>query len=147
MAIQLGGKGLNSDINVTPLVDVMLVLLIIFMVITPMLQRGRAVQLPAVPSPEKESDEGNDLIVSVEYVKKGAGFSYNIYMGESLVDKDGLRTRLGDELRKNPGKEIFLKGDKRLTYGVIREVMEICHEAGFQQVKLAVEELKTEGEG
>lgn len=142
MAMQLGSKGLNSQINVTPLVDVMLVLLIIFMVVTPMLQKGRAVQLPAVDNPEKQSDEGKDLVVSVEYVKRGASFSYNLYLGESPVDKDSLRTRLVDELRKDPSREIYLKGDQRLDYGSVREVMEICHESGFQQVKLAVEENK-----
>jgi len=59
------------------------------------------------------------------------------------VNEERLRTRLLDELRKDPGKTIYLKGDKRLNYGAVRKVMEICHEAGFQQVKLATEELKT----
>ncbi len=144
MAMQLGSKGLNSQINVTPLVDVMLVLLIIFMVVTPMLQKGKAVQLPVVDRPEKQSDEGKELIVSVEFVRRGAGFAYNIYFGDALVKPDGLRTRLTDELRKDPSREIYLKGDRRLTYGVVREVMQVCHEAGFQQVKLAVEEFKRE---
>jgi len=134
-------KGLNSEINVTPLVDVMLVLLIIFMVVTPMLQKGKAVQLPQVMHPEKESDTGKDLIVSVQYLKHGASFSYNVYLGQNPVEKKNLATRLMDELRKDPTKEIYLKGDKRLNYGSVREVMEICHEAGFQQVKLATEEL------
>ena len=125
MAMQLGSKGLNAQINVTPLVDVMLVLLIIFMVVTPMLQKGRAVQLPVVDQPEKQSDEGKDLVVSVEYVKRGASFSYNLYLGESPVDKNSLRTRLVDELRKDPAREIYLKGDQRLNYGSVREVMQI----------------------
>ena len=146
MATQVGSKGLNAQINVTPLVDVMLVLLIIFMVITPMLQRGKAVQLPAVDQPEKQSDEGKELIVSVEYVRKGAGFGYNLYFGDTLVDKEGLRTRLADELRKDASREVYLKGDKRLNYGTVRQIMQICHEAGFPQVKLAVEEYKR-GEG
>ncbi|MBW2701124.1 MAG: biopolymer transporter ExbD [Deltaproteobacteria bacterium] len=143
MAMNLGNKGLNSDINVTPLVDVMLVLLIIFMVVTPMLQRGKAVMLPQTAKPEKQSDEGNDLIVSVEYLGRGG---MNLYLGQDLVDENTLRTRLLDELRKDPAQEIYLKGDQRLTYGTVRKVMEICHEAGFQQVKLATEEIsKKEG--
>ena len=143
MAMQMGGKGLNSQINVTPLVDVMLVLLIIFMVITPMLQRGKAVQLPPTQQPEKQPDEGKDIVVSVQWLKKGAGFGHKIYMGQDQVNEERLRTRLLDELRKDPSKSIYLKGDKRLNYGTVRKVMEICHEAGFQQVKLATEELKT----
>jgi biopolymer transport protein TolR len=143
MAMNVGNSGLRSDINVTPLVDVMLVLLIIFMVVTPMLQRGKGVELPQVAQPEKQSDEGKDIIVSVEYLKRGAAFDTNVYIGDNLVDFAGLRTRLQDELRKDPTKSIYLKGDKKLNYGAVRKVMEICHEAGFTQVKLATEETKT----
>jgi biopolymer transport protein TolR len=141
MSMELGDKGLRSDINVTPLVDVMLVLLIIFMVITPMLQKGKAVQLPLVSAPEKQSDNGADIVVSVEY---GGGLPprYSLYLGQYLVDEASLRGRLEDELRKNPTHELYLKGDARLTYGVVRKVMETCHSAGFPQVKLATEELK-----
>jgi biopolymer transport protein TolR len=147
MAMQMGGKGLNSEINVTPLVDVMLVLLIIFMVVTPMLQRGKAVQLPQTRQPEKQPDEGKDIVVSIQWLKQGAGFATKIYLGQDQVNEERLRTRLLDELRKDPGKSIYLKGDKRLNYGAVRQVMEICHDAGFQQVKLATEELKTEKQG
>ncbi len=142
MSMSLNQKGLNAEINVTPLVDVMLVLLIIFMVITPMLQKGKAVQLPAVPKPEKQADSGNDLVVSLEY---GGGMParYRVYLGQFLVEEASLRGRLEDELRRNPGKELYLKGDSRLTYGTVRKVMEACHAAGFGQVKLATEELKT----
>jgi len=147
MAMKLGSKGLNSEINVTPLVDVMLVLLIIFMVITPMLQRGKAVMLPVVGHPEKQSDDGKDLVVSVEYLRRGAGFETNLYLGRNLVNPESLRNRLQDELRKDPSQEIYLKGDQRLNYGAVREVMELCHQAGFQQVKLATEENKSAGKG
>ncbi len=143
MAMQVGGKGFNAAINVTPMVDVMLVLLIIFMVITPMLQRGKAVMLPTTRQPDKQPDDGKDLILSVEYIRRGAGFETNLYLGQNPVDANGLRTRLQDELRKDPSQEIYLKGDTRLNYGAIREVMEICHQAGFTQVKLATEEDKS----
>jgi biopolymer transport protein ExbD len=140
--MQLSDKGLRSEINVTPLVDVMLVLLIIFMVITPMLQKGKAVLLPQVPTPEKQPDNGNDVVVSLEY---GGGMPprYRVYLGQYLVDESALKGRLEDELRRNPAHELFLKGDARLTYGAVRKVMEICHAAGFAQVKLATEELKS----
>ncbi|HSF23118.1 MAG TPA: biopolymer transporter ExbD, partial [Blastocatellia bacterium] len=64
MSMDVGGGegGYVADINVTPMVDVMLVLLIIFMVITPMLQKGKAVQLPTVPTPEKQGDTGKDIV-------------------------------------------------------------------------------------
>ena len=139
MSMQLGQKGLNSDINVTPLVDVMLVLLIIFMVITPMLQKGKAVQLPPVDQPDKQADNNMDIVVSLEYLgpKK-----YNVYLGRELIQETSLRSSLEDELRRNPAKTLFLKGDQRLSYGAVRKVMELCHTAGFPQVKLATEEKK-----
>jgi biopolymer transport protein TolR len=144
MAMKLGEKGLNADINVTPLVDVMLVLLIIFMVITPMLQRGKPVPLPAVEQPEKKNDDGKDIVVSVEYLGGGNGQPYrsNLYLAQTMVEWGSLQSRLEDELRREPGRQIFLKGDHRLDYGTIRKVMQICHEAGFGTVQLATEELK-----
>ncbi len=142
MAMQLNDKGLRSEINVTPLVDVMLVLLIIFMVITPMLQKGKAVLLPQVPQPEKQPDTGSDIVVSMEYAG-GLPPRYRVYLDQYLVDENALRGRLEDDLRRNPAHELYLKGDSRLTYGAVRKVMEICHSAGFGQVKLATEELKS----
>ena len=141
MAMSTGGSGrAMSEINVTPLVDVMLVLLIIFMVITPMLQRGKAVLLPQVPVPEKQSDNGKDIVVSVEFL--GAPTKYNLYLGQSRVEEASLRGRLEDERRRDASRELYLKGDARLTYGSIRTVMTICHDAGFPQVRLATEQLK-----
>jgi biopolymer transport protein TolR len=142
MAMEMSDKGLRSEINVTPLVDVMLVLLIIFMVITPMLQKGKAVLLPQVPAPEKQPDNGADVVVSLEYAG-GLPPRYRVYLGQYLVEESSLRGRLEDELRRNPTHELYLKGDSRLTYGAVRKVMEICHNAGFGQVKLATEELKS----
>jgi biopolymer transport protein TolR len=146
MAIESNGKGLRSEINVTPLVDVMLVLLIIFMVVTPMLQRGKDVQLPRVTRPEKQPDNGQDLIVSVEFVRRtAAGFDFNIYIGSdpTPISAANLTIRLQDELRRDASKEVYLKGDRRLSYGVVRKVMEICHLAGFGRVKLATDEIKS----
>jgi len=141
MSMALNDKGLRAEINVTPLVDVMLVLLIIFMVITPMLQRGKPVQLPQVPTPEKQGDNGKDIVVSVEYPGPGAK-RFNVYLGQFLVDMGSLKGRIEDELRRDGGREVYLKGDARLTYGQVREVMQICHEAGLGQLRLATEELK-----
>ena len=111
-----------------------------------MLQRGKDVQLPQVAKPEKQSDDGKDLIVSVEFVKRGvAGFDANIYLGSdpTPLAPATLRIRLQDELRKDASKELYLKGDQRLNYGLVRRVMEICHEAGFMRVKLATAEIKS----
>jgi biopolymer transport protein TolR len=143
MAMNQDTKGLRAEINVTPLVDVMLVLLIIFMVITPMLQRGKPVQLPESEQPEKKPDDGKDLIVSIEFLgRNGADVDYRLYIERDPVDVETLRARLQDELRKDPQRNVYLKGDKRLTYGVVERLMELCHDAGFSQVQLATDELK-----
>ena len=144
MAMSQDTKGLRAEINVTPLVDVMLVLLIIFMVITPMLQRGKPVQLPESEQPEKKPDDGKDLVVSIEFLgKNGNDVDYQLYIGRESVDMETLRSRLQDELRKDPEKNVYLKGDKRLNYGIVRKLMELCHDAGFSQVQLATDELKS----
>jgi biopolymer transport protein TolR len=144
MAMSQDTKGLRAEINVTPLVDVMLVLLIIFMVITPMLQRGKPVQLPESEQPEKKPDDGKDIIVSIEFVGgSGSDVDYRLYIGREQVDVETLRARLQDELRKDPLRNVYLKGDKRLSYGVVQRMMELCHEAGFSQVQLATDERKS----
>ncbi|MCU0661736.1 MAG: biopolymer transporter ExbD [Myxococcota bacterium] len=144
MAMSPNSKGLRADINVTPLVDVILVLLIIFMVITPMLQRGKPVQLPETTQPEKRPDDGKDIVVSIEFLRKtGNEVEYRVYFGRELIDQETLRSRLQDELRKDSRRAVYVKGDKRLNYGVVREMMELCHEAGFTQVQLATNELKS----
>ncbi len=145
MARQMTDKGLRAEISVTPLLGVMLVMLMVFMVVTPMLQRGKAVPLPVVPAPEKQRDNGKDIVVSVEYGGSGAK-DYKLYLGQFLVDKAALRSRLENELRREPTREVYLKGDSRLTYGAVREVMQICHEAGLGQVQLATTQSQGAGE-
>ena len=143
MAMNQDTKGLRAEINVTPLVDVMLVLLIIFMVITPLLQRGKPVQLPESEQPEKKPDDGKDVIVSIEFIgKSGADVDYRLYIGREPVDVETLRARLQDALRKDPQRDVYLKGDRRLSYGVVQKMMELCHDAGFSQVQLATDERK-----
>jgi biopolymer transport protein ExbD/biopolymer transport protein TolR len=128
-------EGVKAEINVTPLVDVVLVLLIIFMVITPMLSRGVDVELPITDHHEKKQDTGDQLVVSVS----AAGV---VYFDTARVDTDHLKSKVEEELRKNPGKEIFFKGDKRIKYGVARETLETIHGAGATVVQLGTDEVK-----
>src|SRR5262249_10885052 len=96
MAMTAGGsKGIKNEINVTPLVDVVLVLLIIFMVITPMLQRGKDVHLPKANNPEKEQKEGDPLIVSITTDKK-------IWIVANSVDEANLEAKLASFIEKDP---------------------------------------------
>ena len=133
----MGGssQGIKAEINITPLVDVVLVLLIIFMVITPMLQRGKDVRLPQVHAPDKENKSGDPLILSVTQEKK-------IFLEQDGLDETGLEAQLKTEFAAQPGRKILLKGDDRLTYGDIRKVMEVARKAGSKSISLGVSELK-----
>ncbi len=137
MAMGAGGsnQGVKADINITPLVDVVLVLLIIFMVITPMLQRGKAVHLPQVHAPDKESKEGDPLILSVTDDKK-------VFIESENIDDAALEGKIREELNVQPGRKILLKGDERLTYGDVRKVLEVTRKAGAKGIGLGVQEEK-----
>lgn len=138
MGMSAGGNqgGPKSDINVTPLVDVVLVLLIIFMVITPMLQRGKSVSLPKANKSEQKSPEDPDpIILSVTQDKK-------MFVDQDEYDATALETKLRDQLAYLPNKKILLKGDSTLTVGDVRAVMEITRKAKAKKIFLGVEEQK-----
>src|SRR5215471_7421893 len=125
-------KGIKNEINVTPLVDVVLVLLIIFMVITPMLQRGKDVHLPKANNPEKDQKEGDPLIVSVTPDRK-------IYIEANSVTEDNLETSITPFIDKDPTRKMLLKGDESRVVGDVRKVMDHLKKAGAKGVELAVE--------
>jgi biopolymer transport protein TolR len=124
---------LKANINVTPLVDVVLVLLIIFMVVTPMLSKGVNVDLPITQHHDKRTDDNRDIIVAITQAGE-------VYLGSDRVALDGLGDAVANERRRHPGKTIFLKGDTRLEFGVARRVMEALHRAGIGDVQLGTEE-------
>jgi len=133
-----GGKGkVKSDINVTPLVDVVLVLLIIFMVVTPMLQKGRAVQLPETINPDGLPEDENELLVSVEY--RGEGNKVGAWLDTKEVSLSDLEALLIETYQRNPSKRVVLKGDRRLTYGDVKDVMMAVNKAGFGGVSIVAE--------
>ncbi|MSQ02113.1 MAG: biopolymer transporter ExbD [Myxococcales bacterium] len=125
MGAKVGGKkgGAMADINVTPLVDVVLVLLIIFMVITPMLSSGVDVALPPAQTAESEKDMGTNLVIGV----KGDGSVYvdkKPVVLESLVDEIAAQ-REGDDGKARP---LVVKGDRNATYRQVRAVIDEIHE-------------------
>jgi len=128
-------SGIKNEINVTPLVDVVLVLLIIFMVITPMLQRGKSVTLPKAQNIEKEKKGADPLILSVTPDKK-------TFVENDEFDSAGLETKLREELQKDPSRRILLKGDNTLNVGDVRRVMDVARKANAKAISLGVEELK-----
>ncbi len=136
---KLSHAALTSDINVTPLVDVCLVLLIIFMVVTPMLQKGVPVNLPVTEDPEKTPDTEKQLQISV----KGDG---SVYLGPNVVRKDQVEAQLKEIFERTPDREIAVKGDRLVKYGEVLDVLKACREVGFNDVGLISQPKKRPGE-
>lgn len=139
MQAQGSADDVQSNINVTPLVDVVLVLLIIFMVVTPMLQKGVPVVLPVTTNPDKKPDNENQVIVSIKS-------DSTIYIEQNWVPKNEFLTQMKEMHDRSPGKEILIKGDARLRYKDVKKVMDMINEAGFENVGLISEKLKGAGE-
>jgi biopolymer transport protein TolR len=134
MAMDTGRDKLKAAINIAPLVDVCLVLLIIFMVITPMLQKGMAVQLPTSANPDKKPEAGAQKLISVGYASPPA-----YYLESKQLPKQELQNQLDELFQRAPQTELVIKADKRLKYAEVKEVMRITKDAGFQNVGLIVE--------
>ena len=133
MAMTADGRGgIKEDISVTALVDVMLVLLIIFMVVTPMLQRGKDVKLP-IASKKEQAEKPDPMIVSITPDKR-------IWLEKDPVTDEQLKTALANKLLAEPAKPILVKGDQSLTFGDVRKVLKDAQEAKAKSVNLGVEE-------
>jgi len=131
---------MTSEINVTPLVDVCLVLLIIFMVVTPMLQKGVPINLPVTEDPEKTPDTDKQLQISVK--ANGA-----VYLGSSVVRKEQVQAELEAIHQRTPDREIAVKGDKQVKYGDVLDVLKACREVGFNDVGLIAQPKRAPGQG
>ncbi len=123
-----------SEINVTPFVDVMLVLLIIFMVAAPLLQVGVPIELPQSKGKQLEQPKQEPLAISV----KANG---DVYIGETAVKLDELAAKLKSIAQNRKGEEepIYVRGDKGTTYGVVMKVMGRISAGGFKKVSLVTE--------
>ena len=123
---------LRNEINVTPLVDVCLVLLIIFMVVTPMLQQGVDVLLPAGPHSDRKPGAESDLTISIK--KDGT-----VFVGSNWIPDADLGTYLQSQHQRDPGRTIVLKADRRLKFARVRTVMKAANEAKFSRVAILTE--------
>jgi len=139
MSMDVGSKKVKSDINVTPLVDVVLVLLIIFMVITPMLQRGKPVVLPDAKLVSELKSGGDPIILSV--TRDGKTF-----LEKDEVKKDDIAPALEAAMQRQPGVPIMFKADRDVDYKVIRGVILEVTKTRVMGVSLAATQLKDEGD-
>jgi biopolymer transport protein TolR len=137
--MQAGSPGkFQSAINVTPLVDVVLVLLIIFMVVVPQLQAGPALDLPETDRPPSRPDDGPRIVVALEH--SGA-----VWIDDELVDSGRFLELIQDAAGSRDDWEVVIKGDARLTFGEVKQVMLAVESAGFKDVGLVAERLDESG--
>ena len=137
MAVGGPGSGPSADMNVTPLIDVLLVLLIIFMVITPMLQHGVSVDLAKTNNPVQmpDADKEDALLVAIQ--RDGT-----VFFGTDKIAPDQLTNKIKDRLASRVDKRVFVKADARTKYGNVVEVVDNVRAAGVDQLGLLTEQRK-----
>lgn len=134
-----GGGGFTSEINVTPMVDVMLVLLIIFMVVTPMLQSGVNVVMPRTTNSEEDQNINKETAVVVAIPVDG-----QFYLGKEVVAKERLAETIKAKMenRKIEDRVVYIKGGAMVSYGSIVETISSIRESGIDRIGLVTEKDK-----
>lgn len=141
MAISMGDDKQSTvlnEINITPFVDVVLVLLVIFMVTAPMINRGVEVNLPRTRAAVMEVDDAKLLLVINE--------RREVFLGEQKVPHDRLEIILRTNERLQTDREVYLQADRTVPYGFVAHIMSVLREAGVDQVGLVTDPLENEGE-
>jgi len=142
MAMDLGGAkgGVKSDINVTPLCDVMLVLLIIMMIVAPLLQQGISVQLPqALNSVDKPETQGQTVLA----ISKDKQY----YLNAKPVTEQEMASKVSEALENSKEKVVLIKADQEAEYSSIMAAMDQLHQAGIEDVGLITERPKSAAGG
>jgi biopolymer transport protein TolR len=132
------GRKVNSNINVTPMVDVMLVLLIIFMVITPMLQNKVSINLATVENPTNMPDADKEDAIVIAITRDG-----KVYLGQNLVDPSQLGSMVRDKLADKTDKTIYVRADARAQFKNVEDAIDDIRTAGVETVDLLTQ--KREG--
>ena len=138
ISVRNEGKKVTSNINVTPMVDVMLVLLIIFMVITPMLQNKVSVDMAKVDNPTAMPDADKEDAIVVAITRDGG-----VFLGQDKIGVSELGARVRDKLADKPGKTIFIRADARAQYRAVEDAIDAVRTAGVEDVGLLTQ--KREG--
>jgi biopolymer transport protein ExbD/biopolymer transport protein TolR len=137
MAIGRALRDVNSDINVTPMVDVMLVLLIIFMVITPMLQKGVSVDMVKAVNPHNMSDADKEDAVMVAITRDG-----RIFLGSDQVTLEDLSNKVRDRVSARVDKTVYIKADSRAKYDTVVKAVNEVRSAGVDQLGLLADKVE-----
>ena len=145
MSMDVGSKSVRSDINVTPLVDVVLVLLIIFMVITPLLQRGKPVTLPEAKHVSTLGKGGDPILLSV--TKDGRAWLDGEVHTKQEVKDEQIEAELNLELQARPGVPIMVKVDRDVEYKRVRQVVHEVSKTHVMGVSLAASKIEEKSAG
>jgi biopolymer transport protein TolR len=140
MSMDLGGAkgGIKSDINVTPLVDVMLVLLIIMMLVAPMLQQGVSVKLPTAENTIDKPEQQGQTVLAISKDK-------SIFLNAKPVQDNDLTRRVSELLENKTDKIVLIKADEEVEYGAVMNAMDQLRQAGIEDIGLITERKKGSG--
>ena len=137
MAVQLGGGGsVKSDINVTPLVDVMLVLLIIMMIVAPLLQQGVSVKLPVATNTTEKPDTQEQTVLAIDSNKR-------FYLNAVPVLKDDLQRRVTEILESKKDRIVIIKADEDVEYSAVMDAMDQLRASGIEDMGLITDPRRT----
>jgi len=143
----VGAKGgQNANMNVTPLIDVLLVLLIIFMVITPLTPKGLEALVPQPPPPnQKQPPSTPDRTIVVQLIDRGAGNPPGLKINQDEATWESLQGRLEDIFKTRAEKVMFVKGDDNVPFADVANVIDIAHSAGVDKVGLITAKIEAGG--
>ena len=134
MSVGENKGGAMAEMNVVPLIDILLVLLIIFMVVTPMLQKGVSVDMPVVNNPRDMQDADKDDAVIVAVTRDG-----KIFLGNTAIQKEDITGQVKDRIQNRLDKTVYVKSDSRAKYGDVVGVVDEIRSAGVDQLGLLTE--------
>ena len=142
MAMDVGGAkgGVKSDINVTPLCDVMLVLLIIMMIVAPLLQQGVNVKLPQASNTVDKPEVQGQTVVAIAKDK-------SMYVNAKPVQESEMASKVGEILENNKEKVVLIKADEEVEYGAVMSAMDQLRQAGIEDIGLITERKRAPGGG